>query len=176
MEQFHVILNLRYPMKFGRRIQKTVLAIALCFFVDFFRGGMPFYSVIAATLCMQKDPKMGMQAGLRRAAGTFVGGAFGFLSILLFQYASIEFKSIPYIIIVSLMAAPIINANLLIGLPETAGFSCVVYYSVVVGHILDVAPLLFVANRILDTLIGIGVAILVNVIIPKKESADSAEL
>lgn len=156
-------------MKFGLRIQKTILAIFLCFMIDIFREGMPFYSIIAATLCMQKDPKMGFEQGLRRAAGTLVGGAFGLLTIWVFQVLSIEYKTLPYVIIVALMAAPIINVNLLIGLPETAGFSCVVYYSVVVGHIMDVSPLLFVANRMLDTLIGIAVAIVVNKVIPKRD-------
>ena len=143
--------------------------------MDALREGMPFYSIIAATLCMQKDPKMGFEQGLRRAAGTFVGGIFGLLSLFFFQFASIEYKSIFYIIIVALIAAPIINARLLIGLPETAGFSCVVHDSVVVGHIRDVSPLRFVANPMLDTLIGIAVTILVNKLIPKKDLVDSPE-
>lgn len=163
-------------MKFGMRIIKTIIAIFLCFLLDSLRGGMPFYSIIAAILCMQKESKMGIEQGLRRATGTFIGGAFGLVSLWIFQYASIEYKSFLYIALVALMAAPIINLNLLIQLPETAGFSCVVYYSVVVGHIQDVAPLHFVANRMLDTLIGIGVALLVNSLLPfQEESKDLQE-
>lgn len=44
-------------MKLGLRIIKTVLAVALCFIIDIFRGGMPFFAVIAAILCLQKEKK-----------------------------------------------------------------------------------------------------------------------
>ena len=42
------------PPRVGMRMIKTAVAVFLCFAIDAFRGGgIPFYSAIAAVLCLQ---------------------------------------------------------------------------------------------------------------------------
>ncbi|NLY36609.1 MAG: FUSC family protein [Tissierellia bacterium] len=155
-------------MKLGLRIIKTVLAVALCFIIDIFRGGMPFFAVIAAILCLQKGKEKTYSQAISRTLGTIIGGVFGLLCLLFFQYADIAYKSPVYVIIISLMAIPIINMNLWIKSPVSAAFSCVVFYSVTIGHFQDLAPFAFVRSRMLDTFIGIGVALFLNLVFPFK--------
>ena len=45
---------------------------------------------------------------------------------------------------------------------QASYFSCVVFLSIVVNHLTDANPFLFVWSRVLDTLIGIGLGVLVN--------------
>ena len=57
--------------KIGMRIVKSALAVFICFCIYLLRGtGMPFYSAIAAILCMQQDVKTSWKVGLNRAIGT----------------------------------------------------------------------------------------------------------
>ena len=50
--------------KIGMRLIKTAVAVFLCFLVDFFRdGGTPFYSAIAAILCMQPELGSSLKVG-----------------------------------------------------------------------------------------------------------------
>ncbi|HZK09942.1 MAG TPA: aromatic acid exporter family protein [Clostridia bacterium] len=155
-------------MKVGLRVIKTVLAVALCFLIDAFRGGMPFFAVISAILCLQKGKVETYSKAITRVLGTLIGGGYGLFSLLLFQYTGVAYKSPVYVLVISLMAILIINTNLWIKNPISVGFSCVVYYSVVIGHFQDLDPFLFVRNRMLDTFIGIGVALFLNYIFPFK--------
>ena len=47
-------------------------------------------------------------------------------------------------------------------LQSAAYFSCVVYLSITMVHIGDENPCLFVVNRVVDTLLGVGIGMLVN--------------
>ena len=59
----------------GLRMLKSALAVFLCFLIDTLRGGgVPFYSAIAAILCMQPDVQGGLRVGLNRVVGTLIGG------------------------------------------------------------------------------------------------------
>ena len=71
--------------KVGMRIIKSAVAVFLCFLVYLFRqDGVPFYSVIAAVLCMQPYVSHSVRVALNRCIGTLIGGVFGTL-VLLFE-------------------------------------------------------------------------------------------
>lgn len=159
-------------MKFGLRIKKTVLAVALCLVVDHFRQGMPLFSVIAAIMTLQKDRQLSLVQARNRISGTLIGGALGLASLIVFQKLNISYQSLIYILAVSFMAVPIININLWLNSPKSAAFSCVVYYSVVISHFKDLEPFVFVSNRMIDTLIGVLVGLLLNLLPYQDELED----
>lgn len=70
--------------KIGMRIVKTALAVFLCFLIDLLRNhqGAPFYSAIAAILCMQPFVSNSVKVAFNRSVGTFIGGLFGMLVLL----------------------------------------------------------------------------------------------
>ena len=63
----------------GMRTIKTLIAVYLCFAIGILRGVLPFYSAIAAILCMKKDVDEGKRAGIHRSIGTLIGGSIGLL-------------------------------------------------------------------------------------------------
>ncbi|MBR4949295.1 MAG: FUSC family protein [Clostridia bacterium] len=156
--------------KIGMRITKTFIAVFLCFLVSFIRkDGVPFYSAIAAILCMQPDVSNSIKVGLNRAIGTFIGGIFGILILTIFHlYIPIDIIMLRYFI-ASLMLIPLIYISVLVKKPTASYITFVVFLSIVITHGNDINPFIFGINRMIDTLIGIGISILINKILPGKK-------
>lgn len=151
-------------IKIGQRIIKSAIAVFLCFVVSLFRQqqGIVFYSCIAAVLCIQQDTKNTKKVAWNRIVGTLIGGIMGmFVLQFIRSFISDEFLIIQYFVI-SFMIIVVIYITLLVRKPSASYISCVVFLSVCVSHASDVTPYLFALNRIFDTLIGIGVAYVVN--------------
>ncbi len=149
--------------RIGMRIVKSSIAVFLCFAVYLIRGqGMPFYSAIAAVLCMQPYVSGSVKVALNRTVGTLIGGLFGML-VLLFEQACVprEQPVLQYLL-VSVCIIPLIYITLLAKKPAASYITCVVFMSITVSHGADVNPYLFAVNRMVDTLIGIFVSLGVN--------------
>lgn len=147
----------------GMRIIKSAIAVFLCFMVDLVRAnGIVFYSVIAAILCMQPEISDTIKQAKVRLFATIVGGIAG-MFFLLFEtnFFQIEPQMLRYFVL-SVMIIPLIYFNVLIKKPTAAYLTCVVFLSITVSHVNDVNPSLFAANRVMDTLIGIGIAYVIN--------------
>ncbi|PKM75412.1 MAG: hydrolase, partial [Firmicutes bacterium HGW-Firmicutes-17] len=146
------------------RILKTFIAVYLCFLIYLLRGeqGSPFYSAIAAILCMQPYVSNSFKVAMNRTLGTFIGGAMG-LVLLIFerQFIPVNMPALQYLI-VSLSVIPLIYFTVSIKKPTASYITCVVFLSITVTHGADVNPLIFTIDRIMDTLIGIFVSLGVN--------------
>src|SRR5665647_1767963 len=96
--------------KIGMRIIKTCIAVYICFLIYMLRGeqGAPFYSAIAAILCMQPYVSNSLKVALNRTVGTFVGGAMGMI-VLLFErsFMPTDMLALQYLL-VSLAIIPLI--------------------------------------------------------------------
>lgn len=149
--------------KVGMRMFKTAIAVFLCFIVYLFRkNGIPFYSAIAAVLCIQQDMKNSKKQAKSRLISTLVGGILGIPILWILQeYKWLQIDVIHYMI-VSIMIIPALYIPVLIKQPQSSYISCVVFMSITVSHIHDENPFVFGVNRMIDTLIGIGIALLVN--------------
>ena len=155
----------------GMRIIKSTLAIAICYVVSFIRGdsGIVFYSQLASLWCIQVYVSNSIKNARQRFIGTVIGALFGLVFILFFasdnNYINALFTSI--FIIAVLYSTVIIRKK------EASYFSCVVFLSIVVNHIGDANPYLFVWNRFLDTVIGIIVGVGVNCFdLPRQKNKD----
>lgn len=160
--------------KIGMRIIKTCIAVYICFLIYLLRGeqGAPFYSAIAAILCMQPYVSNSLKVALNRTIGTFIGGAMGMI-VLLFErsFMPTDIPALQYLL-VSLAIIPLIYFTLLIKKQTASYIACVVYLSIAITHGADVNPALFTLDRILDTLIGIFVSLGVNAFhFPKKKNS-----
>ncbi|MGV8905428.1 MAG: HAD-IIB family hydrolase [Acetobacterium sp.] len=160
--------------KIGMRIIKTCIAVYICFLIYMLRGeqGAPFYSAIAAILCMQPYVSNSLKVALNRTIGTFIGGAMGMFVLFIEQsFVLINIPGLQYLL-VSLAIIPLIYFTLLIKKPTTAFIACVVFLSIAIAHSTDVNPSLFALDRILDTLIGIFVSLGVNAFhFPRKKNS-----
>ena len=150
--------------RIGRRILKSSLAVFLCFVIYLLRGqeGIVFYSCIAAVLCIQQDVTNSKRVAFNRIKGTFLGGFIG-MAVLLFEqsFISQDYMLIQYIII-SVTIIVVIYLSVLLNMKSASYISCVVFMSITVSHAMDVNPYLFAINRMIDTLIGIFVALFIN--------------
>ena len=148
----------------GMRIVKSSVGVFLCFVIYFLRGkqGIPFYSALAVLWCIQNYTKNTLSNAWQRTVGTAIGALYG----LIFLTCSIHFfeyhDAIWYYLALSIMIIPVIYTAVLFHKKNAAYFSCVVFLSIVVNHIGDENPYLFVLNRALDTMIGILLGLVIN--------------
>ena len=148
----------------GMRIIKSAFGVLICFAIYFMRGkqGTPFYSALAVLWCIQNQTKNTVGNALQRTVGTGIGAAYGLAYILIKQKILVLGDSFFHYCIISLALIPIIYTTVVIKQKKASYFSCVVFLSIVVNHLMDENPYIFVANRTLDTLIGIFVGLVLN--------------
>ena len=158
-----------YHFHIGMRIIKTALAVFVCGLIGWLRDrdGLNFFSMIAAIICIQKSAEATIKNSFNRVIGTAIGGAFGVL--VLFSETQLHLQRIfmpLYVLVISVMIIPIIVTTLAIHKPSVTGFTCIVFLSVAVYHIGDASPYNYAMNRLLDTIIGIVVALVINLAMP----------
>lgn len=165
--------------KIGMRIIKSAAAILLCYLVSFIRGnsGIVFYSQLAALWCIQGYVSNSKKNAVQRFIGTVIGALYGLVFLLGRQgmetllgaqiHESVNALMITVFIIIVLYTTVLVKKK------QASYFSCVVFLSIVVNHVADANPYLFVWNRFLDTIIGILIGIGVNVAsLPHKKRQD----
>lgn len=163
--------------KVGQRIIRSVIAVACCFCVFYLRNkeGIPFYSALAVLQCIQPYQDSMAQVAKKRVTGTFVGAFWGLVIILiqLYLFQGSLMDTFPGYMLISLFTGVVIYSTVILNCKNTAYFSCVVFLSITVMHMTDASPFLFVFNRVLDTLIGVGIALIVNTVhLPRKRQKD----
>ncbi len=169
-------INKTFP-RIGLRIMKSAIAVELCFLVSFIRGnsGIVFYSQLAALWCIQVYVKNSRNNAIQRIIGTVIGAVYGLIFLLLNREivkSDLEHEAVNSIII-SIMLVAVLYTTVIIRKKQASYFSCVVFLSIVVNHMSDVNPYLFVWNRFLDTVIGIVIGIGVNCFsLPKDKRKD----
>lgn len=149
----------------GLRVIKTVISVYVCFLISFVRNGIPFYSAIAAVLCMKSDYTNSLKVGKSRMIGTLIGGIYGFLAIIFIEYVNIKLFVYIHYLILSLFLIPIIYTNVFLKVSSSTYISCVVFFSITASSGRNMGPMYFTLNRMIDTLIGIVVSIVINLII-----------
>ena len=159
--------------KIGLRIIKSSMAVFLCFVIYLIRGdGIPFYSAIAAVLCMQPYVSNSRKVAFNRIIGTFIGGIAGMLIMMAEKSFIPPQAPILKYLLISAAIIPLIYITVLAKKTSASYITCVVFMSITVSHGLDANPYFFALNRIIDTLIGIFVSLGVNAFhLPRRKNA-----
>ena len=162
--------NLRPHLEFpalGQRIIRTVVGIFLCYLVYFFRGehGTVFFAVIAVLQCIQPYMKSSFDMAKQRFVGTFIGAGWGVVILLItHEWLGIHIiENLFGYLLVALFVGVVLYTSVVLRYREVAGFSAIVFMSIATTHIeggLTIAGL--VTGRVVDTLIGVAIAIAVN--------------
>ena len=157
-----------YHIYIGMRIIKTALAVFVCGLIGWLRDqdSVNFFSMIAAVICIQKSAEATIKNSFNRVIGTAIGGTFGVA--LLFAETQLRMQRFMplYLLVTSLLIIPIIVSTLVIHKPTVTGFACIVFLSVAIYHVGDSSPYTYAMNRLLDTIIGIIVALIINLAMP----------
>ena len=159
----------------GQRIIRSVIAVWLCFAVYFLRGrgGVPFFSAIAVLQCIQPYTKDMWKVVRDKIIGTLIGSFWGLL-LLMLENVLVEGgvpDELPHFFLVGLFTGVVIYFTVLFRLRDVSYFSAVIFLTVVVMHNVDGQPYLYVFNRTLDTMIGLGIGEIVNrVQLPRRKN------
>ena len=161
----------------GQRIIRSVTAVAFCFVIYYIRNkkGIPFYSTLAVLQCIQPYQDSMAEVARKRVTGTLVGAFWGLVVILiqLYMFQGTLLDHFMGYMLISLFTGVVIYSTVVVNCKNTAYFSCVVFLSITVMHMTDASPFLFVFNRVLDTLIGVGIALAVNSVhLPREKKTD----
>lgn len=165
----------RFP-SLGMRIIKSAVGVFLCFLVNFLRGGegIVFYSNLAVLWCMQDYINETMAKAKQRTIGTVIGAGYGLVVLLCFRAmpepgikiaGGMDEEQLMLLLrgfVISIFVVVILYTTVVLKKQQASYFSCVVFLSIVVNHVGDLNPYLFVWNRFLDTMIGIVLGVLVN--------------
>lgn len=153
---------MKFP-RIGMRIIKSAIGVFLCYIVDLLRGGdgLVFYSLIAVLWCMQDYVSETKDKAMQRSIGTVLGAVFGLVYLLEDKFIGHDYPLLTGAI-VSIYIILLLYVTVLIHKKQASYFSCVVFLSIIVNHIGDANPYLFVFNRFLDTMIGIAIGVFVN--------------
>jgi len=165
--------------RIGMRIIKSAVGVFLCFMIDYFRGdsGIVFYSLLAVLWCIRDYVSETKRFALQRTVGTLIGAIYGLVLLvgsrfiaeglirsntLISTLSELANSKIGYGLIVSVFIILLLYSTVILGQNQASYFSCVVFLSIVINHVSDVNPYIFVWHRFLDTMIGIIVGVCVN--------------
>lgn len=160
------------------RIIKSATGVLLCYLIQYLRGGqgIVFYSQLAVLWCMQDYVSETRAKAKQRTQGTVIGATFGLILTLIHQQIgkfTLSYDDYLYALLVSLFIIAIIYTTVVLEKRQTSYFSCVVFLSIAVNHVGDENPYLFVFNRVLDTMIGILLGVIVNSFsLPREKNTD----
>ena len=136
----------------------------------------PFFSGIAAAYVIQRYAKDAKNSAKKRTVGTLLGGLFGMVLIFIVEYIFLDvvaldinnydtliiWKLIEFVI-VSICIYPLIYIALKARLNDAIFITCLTYLSVTVSIRNGGMPVIqFAINRILSTLIGIYIALIIS--------------
>lgn len=155
----------------GMRMVKSAMAVFFCFIIAIIRGGGDTYQTVITTLfCIQDHISNSKEAAFHRIAGTLIGAVYGAIAVFAHAYIFTErnYEGIAGYAFITLMIIPVIYTTMLLKLRSIAYFSCVVFLTIAMGNISEGA-LMYTFNRVIDTFIGVFVAIAVNAFkLPRK--------
>ena len=173
-------------IKIGKRNIKTAISVFLAlsvyiilYLLDFHIGkeeesfvGLtaiytPFFAAIAAAYTSHRDFKSSLKQAKIRSVGSVIGGYFGMLLILLVE-SLISINNYPLFLLIEYMFVGIgIIALIYLGVifkqTDATFISCLTYLSVTISiRNGGMGIVEFASNRIISTLIGVAIALLVN--------------
>ena len=161
----------------GMRIIKTAVAVMLAYgiFLPFglmydtetYHGVLgqmgPLYACIACIVCMQSTLGQTVQSGVSRLIGVAIGGVLGVATLLLGDRLDNGLLVLP---ILGVLCVAGLWISLLIQRPAACVMACIVPCVILITGVTGADRYYYAAARIIETVIGVCVAMLVNKLLP----------
>ncbi|MCL1828096.1 MAG: FUSC family protein [Oscillospiraceae bacterium] len=152
----------------GFRIIKTVTAVFLCALAGELHDQPVYFSMIAAVICMQNTTGETLEAAFNQVIGTVIGGVFGVALLYLELLIGLERFMPLYYLVCSLFLIPVILTTLIIKKSSASALACIVFLSIAVFRLGTAYPWLYALQRVIDIIIGVAAAFLINIILPNR--------
>jgi len=152
--------DIMYFPKIGMRNIKTSMSVFLCLlFFHIFNRDNAIHACIAAVICMQNTIVDSFKRGRERVIGTIIGGIAG--ALVLFIVTTFRHENM-LIFIIPLGIVILIEICVSIDMKQSVVICCVVYLGILITMDYDSGYIMYTFNRVLDTTIGIMIALIVN--------------
>lgn len=149
----------------GLRILKSVISVLICLLLAKFIGyKTPYYACLAAIIVMKKDKQSTKKHGVNRMLGSVFGGVIGALYLVVAHYFNIKIDSYLGIIMIALALLMDFTLAKIMRFDEYAILmSGILLLSVLLAYneSIEVA-LIYLMYRILETLVGASISLLVD--------------
>ncbi len=170
-------LKSHFP-RIGARIVKSAFAVGLCLFIYqlFGRNEIPFFLVIAALQGMQPYQREVKEVAVRNVIGTLIGAGCALVILVteVFILTPIAADQFWFAFFIALGVAIALYSAVVLEHGESAYFSAVVYLCIIMVHMDNQSPFLYVLQRLVETLLGIGIGMAVNAIhVPRRHITDT---
>ncbi|HBT18959.1 MAG TPA: hypothetical protein DEA52_02770 [Clostridiaceae bacterium] len=140
----------------GMRTIKTALVVVLAYIVSsFLNDELSFSMIYAAVLCVETSVVSSVKIGYNRALGTVIGGVIGLALTYVPMYGGIT-MAVGVVI-------TILFCNLL-DIKKATGIAITLVIIIIIGSA-EVAPSYYAIQRTFDTVVGIIIATIVNLLI-----------
>lgn len=158
--------SIRSDHRLGLRIIKTGIAVTVCIVIsDLLKLDQPFLAVIATVLSMGKSIDMSVRSGKNKMIGVLIGSALGF-GFAMISGANAGFCGVGIIIVLYLCQ--------LLHLNGAGSLPCFAFAAVMFGTA-SPKPWVYAVTCAENALIGIAVAVLVNLIIMPPNYAEEVK-
>lgn len=146
--------------KIGMRNIKTAVSVFLCLLLfNIIKRDNSFYACIAAIICMQQTVENTFSKGVSRIIGTIIGGVVGIILLIIVETYIVESA---YLFLIPLGIIILIEICVLLKQNDAASICCIVFLSILINHRYIGDYLLYAFDRVIDTSIGIIIAVVVN--------------
>lgn len=155
--------------KVGLRNIKTALAVFICMTLfEILDRESGFFACIAAVVCMKDTIENSYSIGKDRIIGTLTGGVIGIILLLIISHSEVTYSFKSMITSIGIILS--IYIFTVLKRPSAVTTSCIVILSIICNHSRN-DSLSYAVIRIVDTFLGVMIAILINKYItpPKKE-------
>lgn len=170
-------LKSHFP-RVGMRIVKSTAAVGVCMGIYYLLGKeeIPFFLVIAALQGLQQYQKDVREVAARNVFGTLLGAACA-LVVMVAQHYLLGVNHDDFIIhsiFITLGIGICLYSAVVTGHGDSAQFTAVVYLCIVSVHMEDQSSFMYVTQRLVETLGGIGVGMVINALrIPRRRVKDT---
>jgi uncharacterized membrane protein YgaE (UPF0421/DUF939 family) len=154
--------------KIGMRNIKTAASVFLCLVIyELINREDPLLACAASIICTKPDVDNSLKAGMSRLIGTTIGGVVSVIVLLMIEASIVDQM---YLIMIPLGIVVLIEICVILDKKDSVTICCIVYLSIMLTKRFESVFVVYAFNRIIDTAIGILIALFVNryLMIPKK--------
>lgn len=154
-------------IKIGMRTIKTGVGVTLCTLIGPFLVQNPTSSAVACLISMQDTVSGSLSTGLNRILGTIFGGIIGFIALSMFP-------GNPFVCGIGVIFT--IYACILLKMDKSISISCITFLTIQMGFTDSSPAIVYSLNRILDTCVGVIIAIIINFLLARPNHLKSLYL
>lgn len=150
----------------GMRTFKTALSVWITLVLFYFMNERtPMIAALAAVVVLKESPKSSLTSGKHRVMGNFLGALTALMLIVVKQLVQhdvlVELFGAPFAVIFMIVACNKLNY-------KTGTIGGIAAFFMTYFSAPDIQPILYAANRLIDTLIGSLIAICINYLVDKE--------